>query len=102
MMMMINDCSPQTFLLILFHTRLPSYSSWSSLCSITFYFSCTHILYSSPNTRINSIELSDHIEDDYDWEVECEEKWDLSEGVGSPHMGVEETLDTQTLGWEVY
>lgn len=34
---------------------------------------------SSPNTRINPVELGDR-----DWEEECEEKRDSNEGVGSP------------------
>lgn len=39
------------------------------------------------------ITLSEH-----DWEQECEEKCNLDEGVGSPHMWVEETQDTQIWG----
>lgn len=43
--------------------------------------------HSSPNTRINPVELGD-----CDWEEECEEKHDSNKGVGSPQMCVEESF----------
>lgn len=53
-------------------------------------------LHSSPSKMMNVIEVGDDIDDDQDWEGECEERRNSGKGVGSPHMWVEKLFVEET------
>lgn len=98
-MMKININSPKASRLIFFHTRL-----LLIMQNHLQHFMFKHTLH--PTQGSIRIAVNDYIEDDDDdWEEQCEERCNLGEGVGFPHMGwvvCWRNIRHSNLGWDVW